>query len=390
MPTIDVLKPTLLCLFVATALAAAESAEPLNYGQFGSVSCKSGPCWNKVMASLPAQKLLLTLAADPREPAEIDAALQGTGVTREALEKLGLVRRQGNHYMLNFTLWTRNDVSRVKEVSERHARSLAAEFLARRSHMEGTLRKYPLHSVDPGAVAFIVLGCFSLDWDGLRLTAERGYRKPEQDDKRPDGRYTPHASEREDMPHGRVYWGSNTNWYGKLAMTGFGDHTTPDRISSAIGSQGQRFSRIMLALREREQTLPELAQAAGLTPNEAQVAIDKLTRLDWLTSKEGRYRPKIPVFSRQDREMIQESLRTGREAMNAWLASDYEGMRAELADLAPARWGVGYNEQFSLIWHFVFGITNRLLIEAGFFAKPYAFSQAYKGYIPTVFEGNIW
>ena len=39
-----------------------------------------------------------------------------------------------------------------------------------------------------------------------------------------------------------------------------------------------------------------------------------------------------------------------------------------------------------MIWHYLFGIANRHLVEAGLFADPYASTRNYKGAIPAVYE----
>jgi hypothetical protein len=43
---------------------------------------------------------LLDVAQTPRAPEFLDAALKSLGVERQALERLGLVRRQDNEYVM--------------------------------------------------------------------------------------------------------------------------------------------------------------------------------------------------------------------------------------------------------------------------------------------------
>ena len=367
----------LAALAAAIVLPAAESGTILHYGTVGNISCKRGPCFSRAIGHPAVQRLLLDIASGPRDLAAIDAALRESGVTRQDLEKLRLILRQGDRWRLGFTLWTRADVERVAAVGERHAKSLAKAYLTRRARIDEVLARYPVESVDPAAMAFIVVGCFSLDWDGLRFAAAKRLRT--EHEQRPDGRYTPHAAEPVETPSGRLYWASHSSWFGRRAITGFGDHVAPDRIPSTFRTE--RNARMMLTLRDGARTRVELGEAA--------VVLDVLAGADWVVSRDGKWRARIPVFSAADRDLIREAVRIGREAMEEWFARDADGLRRELADLSPSRSGVPFEEQFTQVWHYIFGATNRILIEAGWLADPYRVSPARKGYIPTVFDAAI-
>ena len=367
----------LAALAAATALSAAESGTLLHYGTVGNISCKRGPCFSRAIGHPAVQRLLLDIASGPRDSAAIDAALRESGVTRQDLEKLRLIWRQGDRWRLGFTLWTRADVERVAAAGERHAKSLAAAYLARRARIDEVLARYPVETVDPAAMAFIVVGCFSLDWDGLRFAAAKRLRG--EHEQRPDGRYTPHAAEPVEIPSGRLYWASSSSWFGRLAITGFGDHVAPDGIPSTFRTE--RTAKMMLTLRDGARPADELGEAA--------MALEALAGADWVVSRDGKWRARIPVFSAADRDLIREALRIGREALEEWFARDADALRRELADLSPSRSGVPFEEQFTQVWHYVFGTANRILIEAGWLADPYRVSSARKGYIPTVFDGVI-
>ncbi len=401
----------LLTLCCAVSVTAQDKGKAiLNYSIVGSASCKTGPCWEKAIPRIEVQKVLMELAEAPREVAHVDAALQGSGVTRGDLEKLRLIRREGGRCFLNFTLLTARDVRTIREVSERYAQSLASAILARRPEIEAALRSYNAPGVDPGAVAFIVLGCFSLDWDGLALTASHGYRK--STDRRPDGRYVPEAQERFEMTYERLYWGSHNNGYGATRVTSFGDHYSLPRqalpdvgyglrgrepkegvprafMSGDYVTVGRQLSGIMFALRDRERTIEELGVAAGVPLREAETWVAFLSGLDYLSVEGTRYRTKVPVFVSQDRPMIERLRAIAREVMTSWLAANYAKIKTELNETTPTRWGVPYAEGFTEIWHWLFGIANRRLVEAGLFADPYAQARKYKGFIPAVYAWDL-
>jgi DNA-binding MarR family transcriptional regulator len=413
----------ILQIFLLAALASAGVVNPAR-GQndsgvlvYGITGSESGS-YSSAMSRVAVQKLLLDLAATPRKPEFLDVALNGSGISRADLEQLGLVHRQGDNYIINFYLMTKTDELKVRQVTEAHARSLAAAFLARRQEIEAAIQPYQLKGVEPKAVAYILVGCFVLDWDGLNITAEKGYRS--EATTRPNGdRYTPWARERSDLTLKGLFWGSHNDYEPEVVFTSFGDHfavpryALPDLLTSApsrvtrpemsislkrklsrvveqsLKITNQRLGHMMLLLREGEKSLDELAQAAGLKPNEATDPLALLAELGYIEQEGGRYHALVPVFTEREKGMVQRVLRIGRQVMDEWLAANYDQIKAELSDISPVRFGVPYNQGFTQIWHYIFGSANRQLVEAGFFANPYAESRRYKGFIPVVWHPSL-
>jgi hypothetical protein len=363
------------------------------------------------MERIEVHRLLLQLAASTSDAENIDSQLKGSGITREDLEKLQLIRREQDRWALNFSLFTTEDILKIREVSGHYALTLANGFIARRQEIEAILGSYSVPGVDLKAVAFILLGCVSLDWDGLNITARKGYRQTTG--KRPDGQYVPWAEEvsaKKDIKN--VYWGSHSDGSKGAQFTSFGDHYSlprysfPDlfRKSSELRSLGklpavlmteksleqaeQQLGRIMCPLHDRELTLKELSSAARITTDEAVAWAELLVRLEWIAAKDGHYRTRIPVFTKRDRRMIRHLQEIGREIISNWLVANYTGLKAELGDITPVRWGVPYTEGFTVIWHWVFGLANAELVKSGLFADPYDQGRKYKGFIPCVFESG--
>ncbi len=417
-PGRDFRAAVLACWILVVGTAALSQQKPLLKHSFvGTSSCDVKPCWNEVSDKVEVQRLFLDLADGPRDAAYIDKLLAGTGVTRRDLEELRLLRQDGSQYFLNFTLFTAQDIARVRAVGETFARSLADAVLARQAEIEAVLRSHPAPGQDPKAIAYIVLGCFSLDWDGLKLTAEKGYRKTAEH--RPDGDYVPYAEEISDNSRQRIYWGSHYSAYGNMQLMSFGDHFSPryslpdlfwrvpyrvgqdnlpealrtrtsEVVEKAMDKIGEQSGRMLLALRTSGKLdKAQLAHAAGMKPSEADPVISLLAELDYIHEENGRYRANVPVFSRSDYAMVTRLRRIGWEVMDVWLAENYDKIKAELGDTTPTRSGVPYSEGFTQIWHYVFGIANRQLVEAGLFADPYAESRKFKGFIPTVFYSSL-
>jgi hypothetical protein len=299
-------------------------------------------------------------------------------------------------------------------VSERDAGSFADAMLAHRGEIETALRGYDAPGVDRKAVAYFLLGCVSLDWDGLRLTGNRSYRK--ETEKRPDGEYVPAAEESVERSLEGIYWGSHTGPpYGGVSFTSFGDHSKerygfpdllwrlpnsvssgryPEELKPAIRSlisdsldrSAAPIGRMMLALREGEKSTEELAQASQTKPEQAKRLLGVLATLDYVGEHEGRYRATVPVLTERDEAMIESLRRIGNQVMEGWLAANYGKMKSELQDLSFTRSGVAFEDGYTMIWHYVFGITNRKLVEAGLFADPYAPGRKFKGSIPAVYN----
>ncbi len=384
----------------------------LEYSITGSSSCDKKPCYHQVMKSIPVQEFLLKLAKGPLDRRAADAAMEHAPVSMADLLALRLIRCESDRYFLNFALFTAADVKRIREVSERYAGSLAGAVLVRRGEIETVLRAYDAPDIKPEAVAYFLLGCASLDWDGLNLTAEKGYRKTKEE--RPDGNYVPAAQEITELSLKKVYWGSHNSTHDGVSLTSFGDHhslprcmlpdllwrtpnltsSCPDTVKSALGEliseslghKGYQLGRMMLAMRDGLKLSTDLARAAGAEESEAMVLLRTLVALDYTTEQNGLYRAQIPVLTKRDEVMTRKILVIGNQVMGQWLAVNYKSIKAELKDLNFIRSGVPFSEGFTMIWHYLFGITNRKLVEAGLFADPYDTTRKYKGAIPVVYE----
>jgi hypothetical protein len=383
-----------LALFLLPAAAREKEDRLLDVRIVGSSSGRPEPSVGTVTGIRAVQKLLLGLTAAPCPMAEVDLTLQGTGLTGKDLVKLQLIRREKDRYVLGFPVYSAADVRKIRAVTGRYATSLADALLARRKEIEAALPACCAPGVDRRDVAFLVLGCVSLDWDGLALAAKKHYRTME---KRPDGRYGAWAQEKSDpTTTDRIYWSSGTLSYGDALLASFGDGHA--RYLSALRSPPAPLkapkvfpyaTKCLLALRDGDRSLDELRLALGITTPEVRSLAELLVGVEFVTLQDGRYQAHIPVFSRGDRKALQQLRRIGNEVMTQWLADNYKKLKADLSFTAPAHQGVPYSEEFNAIWHYVFGCANRHLVEAGLCGDPYAPPRRYQGDIPAVFENGV-
>lgn len=388
----------------------------LAYGIIGTDEPdESRPRFSSVVEPFEVQQLLLEIADSPRRPEYAAAALQGCGVSPRDLEDLGLVRQERGDYVLGFTLLTRADMESVREVGEESARSLAEDVLARRGEIEAALNRYDAAGIDPAAVAFILLGCFSLDWDGLTLAGDKGFAATA-----PEEGYIPWAQERGGPSLRGLYWGSHNEYLPDVVVTSFGDHFSlprqalPDSVwrlelvlsdtemaepvrsklvpaaQQALNGMMGDAGRIVLALREGGKTLDELVQALGTTSEDAEPLLELLLELDYAVAEGDTYRATIPVLTAGDLPMAQELRRVGESIVDRWLTANYRQLEEKLSDTSPVRFGVDFAETFTQIWHHIFGGANARLVGTGLFANPYAEERRYKGFIPCVWHPDVW
>ncbi len=400
---------------IGTPATPAEEEPLLQASYHGSRGPdQPGPQFMRALEKPAVQRALLAFSEGPQEAGVLAAALRGSGLTHSDLERLQLIRRHGDRYALDFWLSTREDLDTIRAVAEVEGKSLAAAVLDRQEEIEALLERIPQPGADPKTLAFFLVGCVSLDWDGLNLTAERGYRTEPG-----PGQYLPRAREPGGGGSRRgLYWGSH-NMHWPTALTTFGDHDAarygfpdllwrvdraldgleaPDalepRIADLVDSWEdallQQVGGLMLHLREGDRSRDELAEEAGLTGAEGDAVLGLLVELEYIERVgDDRFRARIPVLTEVDAAAVAELRRLGRAIMASWLADHHDSLRQALAGLTAVRQGVPLADNFYEIWHYLFAVANRTLVESGFFADPYAPDRRYKGYIPAVYRLSV-
>jgi len=373
---------------------------------------------NHLMGLRKVQELLLPLCESPRTTEFVDSAAAESGIAGADLVAAGILRQSAGRYSLAFPLLTASDVQTLRAVTSRYGETLADAVLARRREIEETVRRYPASHVPSGAVAFIALGCISLDRDGLSLTEELGYRAPF----RTGGVGRVHWATVRDSttsPRG-MYWGSHSD-FSPVHVTTFGDHFSratragfPDLawamarasqarlIPQSLRPQLERLTRrieirmlaariveLMMSLRDGPQTASELGGGIGLQEPEVREILALLEEIQYLRRVDGRYAIVVPVFAPADREMVQALREIGRETMTAWLAEHSGALETELAQATPVGVALPFQETFYYVWHYLFGTANRMLVERGLFADPYAPDRTYQGFIPAVWHEAV-
>lgn len=90
-----------------------------------------------------------------------------------------------------------------------------------------------------------------------------------------------------------------------------------------------------------------------------------------------------------DKPIVAGLLRIGHRVMENWLAANYEPFRSAVREITPVRQNVPYQQTFDQLWHYLFGIANQRLVEAGLFVDPYGQGRVRQGYTAFVYEESL-
>jgi DNA-binding MarR family transcriptional regulator len=263
-----------------------------------------------------------------------------------------------------------------------------------------------LPDVDWRDTAFFILGCVSLDWDGLKLA-----RKKEALADPPKGTFIPTATVpvlKETLQ--RIYWGSHS-YHDENAVTTFGDHFSTPRlgfpdvlwslnlevpepikakaIRAAEGLVRRHAAALMHCLREGAKNAEQLAEATGFSRDDIKDILELLVELNYVATVDGQYQSLIPILTDKDRPMVRQLRLLGQQVMMKWYDERYAHVCEALTTLTPRRFHVPLANSFYEVWHYIFGIANRELVTGGLFADPYASNRRFKGFLPTVYRLDV-
>jgi hypothetical protein len=278
---------------------------------------------------------------------------------------------------------------------------------------------YDLAGMDRRDLAFVLIGCVGLDWDGLSITAEQGYRSPAV--RRANGdHYIVWARESApNISYRALYWGSHNDQRGAVWLTTFGDHDAlpraglPDAVWEARAAilrarlpeearaalrltvyadyeaSLDRAAAAMLALRDGPKDAAALMRTMDAPADTAQRTLDLLAALHYVGVEDGAYGARVPVFAERDRAMLDAARAQSRAIVVRWLRANAAHMRRDLGDLSAVRAGVPYDQVFTEVWHYLFGAVNARLASSGMIADPYAEGSQWRGFVPFVWASSL-
>ena len=370
-----------------------------------------------VLSFVPVQRLLLGATQHPLTQPEIAKALQGTPVTLDDLLRLDLLRKDHDVYRLNYLLLTVADQETIYRVTARLGASLADAFRAHQAEFDAIASHYKTAELRRQLMFDLIAGA-ALNWGGLALTTELGYRI--QPPRHPNGSvYFVHSAEaRAHLDFQGLYLDSETAPGSQLTFSTFGDDSprlrgmpdvfegvetateawrkTPD-VYAAL--QSEYLALILLAVDDAGQVMNAIANGADTDASLAKTLslpeerrkgiVNLLTAIGYLTASNGHYSFGVPVLLETDKPLVDATLHLSREIMTTWLQQNYPSMQSELSGLSPMRNGVPFSLAFSEVWHYTFGFAAKSLAERGFYANPHAPGNRYEGYVPLVWANSV-
>lgn len=340
------------------------------------------------LSSDDMQRTLRALAERPCHLSNLDA-----GVLSD-LVRLDAVRVDNGVCRINFPCLLLADLEAIENASVDPARDLADAVL-KQAHDFRLIGSRTQHSyVGTEKTLYFLLGCFGLDWFGLRLLGEQGLLSylPQK----PGGRYVLYGQETGARSGLAKLHSSNNSTIGDFAFTSFGN-----------GGVRRCFPELFWALRESgvsgfdddlRQRLTQAFSLADDTETWARQVTDSLLgrcRIDGVAAllehlsytQDGRL--DVPVFVEQDQDSLVAARELLRGILASWARKHYDRIRSDLVSTSPSRNGVDFAETFSLVWHSVFGIANGILAAEGLIYNPQRPESPFMGYLPAVHSRRV-
>jgi hypothetical protein len=161
-------------------------------------------------------------------------------------------------------------------------------------------------------------------------------------------------------------------------------------FSPYVSSFSEQAGRVMLALAQGN-LLPEaVSNVLEINLDETLALLNLLEALAYVHGNpDSGYKPLIPVLPQEDARLVEDVLTKSGDILVNWLPENMDELRESLSGITPLKYGLTFEEVFSQVWHYLFGLTNRRLVESGFFSDPYTPTRKYRGFIPCVWHPDI-
>lgn len=374
------------------------------------------------VAQIPEVSVLLQAVADkPRSADYVQQSLRGSKADLALLVKLDLLKPWDGGYAISFSYLTLEDHDLLVTTLAPFAESLAQSYRDRWPEFESIFSAYDVESVDMGELAFAVIGAISLDWDGLDITADKNLRITA--DNLPGGRdFLIWAKElSSEINVKELYWGSHNTVVDGIRFTTFGDHYSLPRLGlpDLLWSTNSRVANIdaaprtlrisvykalkpyyqddflkdagaiLSALRQGEITTNSISGSTATEKERTEAILALLMELQYVKRDRDSYVLAAPYFSLADKPMIDAARELSWLLIDEWLDLNYSTVQAKLDRLNARKYGIGYRQLFTEIWHYLFGLTNKALVASGHFADPYAEERVSKGMFPFASNAEV-
>ncbi len=394
------------------------SGQKMKYGICGNLAGTRPE--DNPYTSLKNEAVQVALFRLNEEPQPKDRVLTDPdiGTDMRRLLNLGFLREDGDRLRVNFTLFSRDDKELVTRVSQRHAEGLAEEIDARRAQVFEVLSNYRNPLVSPERLAFMIIGCYFLDWGALDLLNDWGIinsRKKQAG----DTEYTLWGEADVSGSLKAVYWGGHSMRVGPYLLHTFGDHSLrryslPDLLwarpkvdfdgvddfqsllSQKRAELGEELGLLLHTVGYEGVTRQGLTDELQWDEGKLEDAIRFLAATGYLAGTDGSagddgatIRLLIPYFTEADIDIMVASINIVISVLKQWLEESLAAVERDLAGLNSIRNEVPFSEVFVQVWHYIFGYTNKELACRGFLFDTYCEGSTHPGHVPAMLVGNV-
>ena len=317
------------------------------------------------------------------------------------LLRVNAIREENGRYFVNFPIFTVEDLMMIAERTAIIGRKLANEIMKVSDKLSEISSSFTcIDNVEKEKVLFAIIGCFALDWLGLKLLEEEGflvYRKA-QPGNRSYVLFGEETARNYRKNLNKVYCGSHTIESENIYFTSFGDHTGvryafPDILWTA--------NAVVCELRRKRRNKPPNWYVDKILEQQKiiqQKILRKSSFILFEINKRGtlpivkykKYRDILnlladmgyirlmndeaflnwPVFMEADIKPIKEVCNLiGSISLN-FVRSNFREWQVKFANITPMKNKIDFKESFNMIWHWIFGQTNKTLAENGFIHDP--------------------
>ena len=351
-----------------------------------------------------ASELLFLLNEHPLSLSQISSALKSgrteTARLLEDLTRIQAVKEQSGIYSVAFSISTRDDIFILKNATRPIAQKLSASIAFHKKEMDLSAKNLSsFDQVGKDKLLFAALGCFVLDWLGLKLLQEEGVLVERK--QQPGNRnYLLFAREQVKPSevgrlYGKMYWGSRSDDLGDWVFTSFGDHNGiryafPDIVWAlrSLPKSAQTFhetpswmSKKMCALFDLISTrlLKDVGQLLVRLNEEGPVSVMDLKKngemartldavrlledMNYIINEKRIFRLNYPVFEARDKNIIEQLGQLVSPMITKVMRQNLTKLQKALEHTSPIRNNIEFDEVLNEAWHWIFAQTNKILSE---------------------------
>lgn len=358
--------------------------------------------------------------------------LNKSSFTIDDLIRSTLIKVENGQCKINCLFFTANDVDKILFAVKKYGKILVEDYISNKAKFNKLYKNYKHKSVSIEYHNFIVIGAFSLDWDGLKKTLDWGYRDINAD--KDFSFWVAEKSEKHDF--NGFYWGTTAFPVGKInfkkkpidfAFMSFGDpnsyprfnlpdllYTPKDKLPKNLinsmdeltfnddNSFGQNFQNviglnlsrdigsILFSIRNGANKIIKIEKQTNLKLERINAILKVLNELQYIEIVNSKVNLIAPVYENQDKKMINNVTELSKKIIKQWLDTYYYKMKQELQSFTTLKHGITYETLYTRIWHYIFGYVNKQLVKEGFFKNPYDDNINYKGSLVVTWKKNVF